>query len=329
MKTYHRKRQSPYGQSGEWLGEYLVDYARRTYAPQKVTHRAGPFDKDGVPLFDIRAFYLSGDPVYHPINIIQYALAHYHLWLDGVSESHDKYMTCARWLEENAVPYAGGRFLAWPYPFPLKWYGVPPGWISGMAQCQAVSVLARAYQSSGSEKTEQVLHGAINCLRYDTNEGGVIARMPDRGPFIEEVCHYPYLHILNGFLYSIFGLYEYLQLFRDEELAELLSACVTCVERSLPDYDTGWWSRYSTGMRWHLAKPSYHWTHVHQLRGLAGLFGNSVFNEYADRWERYAEKALNRRRLTVTKFLHSCINYACTRLRLEAVKNSNLAKIGC
>ena len=62
------------------LGVYFIDYETT-----KVPHTFGPFDDRGIPLFDLRRVRLDGQPVYHPIIIIQYALAHYNMYEQGVS----------------------------------------------------------------------------------------------------------------------------------------------------------------------------------------------------------------------------------------------------
>ena len=62
-----------------------------------------------------------------------------------------------------------------------------------------------------------------------------------------------------------------------------------CLVRTLPQYDTGRWSRYSLypHPRTDLAKPFYHRLHVTQLTVMHALTGIAEFSEVAQRWRSY------------------------------------------
>jgi hypothetical protein len=57
----------------------------------------------------------------------------------------------------------------------------------------------------------------------------------------------------------------------------------------LPEYDTGWWTRYALYPHAlpDLAKPIYHRFHVTQLRVFQRLTGDPRLDELASRWHRY------------------------------------------
>ena len=127
-------------------------------------------------------------PVYHPVVIIQYALAHFDLSLSGNLDSENVFMRCARWLEDNAVEERNQRFLVWPYTYPLRTPPVPAPWISGMAQGQALSVLARSFKKTGSKATAEAATKVSRSFLYTVAEGGVITRFADGTCFIEEIA---------------------------------------------------------------------------------------------------------------------------------------------
>ena len=57
----------------EMLGKYWSDLEFR-----KIPHRV-PLDDAGIPLLYLRRHRRGDPPIYHPVAILQYALAHYNL----------------------------------------------------------------------------------------------------------------------------------------------------------------------------------------------------------------------------------------------------------
>ena len=245
------------------LSRYMLDYTKK--------RTPALLDGQGIPLFDPTSVRLTGGPLYHPILIIQYGLASHDRALDGDREAEATFFKCARWIEEHASEEPLGRFVVWPYAFPLRTPSVRPPWISGMAQGQALSLLTRAYLKTQSSRTADVVHRAARSFCYSIREGGVVSEFSSGAFFIEEVAHAPAIHILNGCLFGLFGLYEYLRVFDDAELQPVLEKCLQGVDEVLPLFDMGWWSRYSLGVRWHIAPPYYHAVHIRQLKQLAVL----------------------------------------------------------
>lgn len=141
---------------------------------------------------------------------------------------------------------------------------------------------------------------------------GVVSEMRSGALFIEEVAHDPAIQVLNGCLYGLFGLYEYVRVFDDAELRPVLAKCVRGVEEALPLFDMGWWSRYSLGLRWHMAPPYYHDVHIRQLEELAVRLERPDFDVYARRWDAYRQSAALGRRRAVQSFIEVNVNRALT-----------------
>ena len=297
------------------LSHYMVDYTK-THIPA----RFGPLDAQGIPLFDLKFVRLKGLPVHHPIVIIQYGLAHHDRALDGDEEAERVFLNCARWIEEHASEEPLGRFVVWPYTFPLRTPPVKPPWISGMAQGQALSLLARAFQKTQSTRTAEVAHLAARSFCYSIKEGGVVSKSNSGALFIEEIAHPSAIHILNGCLYGLFGLYEYSQVFDDAEVQPVLEECLQGAVEVLPLFDMGWWSRYSLGVRWNMAPPHYHDVHIRQLRLLAALLNRPEFDVYARRWEAYRQSSAFRLRRTVLGVVEVNVNRVLTIARLDRIK---------
>jgi heparosan-N-sulfate-glucuronate 5-epimerase len=297
------------------LSKYMVDYRSR-----KIPPRLGPLDGSGIPMFDPRNVRLAGPPVYHPIVIIQYALAHYELALEGSAESEKIFLRCAGWIEDHALEESQHRFLVWQYGFPLRTPPVSPPWISGLAQGQALSLLARSFQKTHSARTAEVAHRAARSFLYSVSEGGVISRSDSGAFFIEEVACLPAIHILNGCLYALFGIYEYLHVFEDTELQSVFEKSLQGVDELLPAFDLGWWSSYSLGLRWNMATMSYHDTHICQLKHLAVVLNRPQFDVYATRWDAYRQSASLRGKRTILGMLEVNVNRLLTIFRLDGIQ---------
>jgi hypothetical protein len=304
------------GMTKEILGKYGDDdFTRRKRKPPH-----GLVDQCGIPLYDVRRRHLAGPPAYSPVMIAQYALAQYNLALDEDSEAEAIFMRCARWLEDNAVEEQYRRFLVWPFSFPLRSLSVPPGHISGMAQGEGLSVLARSFHRSGSSRTAEVAERVAKSFLYSVEEGGVTFRLSTGKCFIEEVAYPPFVHILNGCQAAVLGLLEHLRFFGDAKLQEVLEACVGGIEELLPRFDTGYWSLYSLGYRWNLAPRHYHHVHVRLFRDLGRRLNNAQFLNYAERWQKYESAMVNRLRHDTAEFVQQNARRALTVLQLNSLK---------
>jgi heparosan-N-sulfate-glucuronate 5-epimerase len=286
--------------------------------------RFGPVDGVGIPLWDPKRFRLKGGPLYHPVVIAQIGLANFDRALDGDQEADDVFLRTARWIEDHGTEDPDGRFLTWPCAFPLRTPPVPAPWISGMGQGQVLSLLTRLYQRTRSPRTEEVARRAARSFCYPIEEGGVVSEMRSGALFIEEVVSEPAIQVLNGCLYGLYGLYEYAEVFEDQEVRDTLARCVQGVEEALPLFDMGWWSRYSLGLRWHVAPFYYHNVHIEQLRHLAVLLDRPQFEEWAQRWDAYRQSKTFRRRRTLVGAVEVNVNRALTIAKLNSIKYRTL-----
>ena len=300
------------------LSHYFVDFT--------ATHSVdtfGPVDGMGIPLWDPKRFRLKGGPLYHPTIIAQMGLAGFDRLLNG-DQDGDVFLRCARWIEDHGTEDGEGRFLIWPCAFPLRTPPVAAPWVSGMTQGQILSLLARLYERNKSPDTEAVARLAARAFCYPIEKGGVVSEMRSGALFIEEVVSEPAIQVLNGCLYGLFGLYEYTQVFDDPEIRDILARCIQGVEEALPLFDMGWWSRYSLGLRWHIAPPYYHDIHIEQLRHLAVLLNRPHFEEWAKRWDAYRQSPAIRRRHRVVAAVEVNVNRALAVAGLDSIKYRTL-----
>lgn len=171
-----------------------------------------------------------------------------------------------------------------------------PGWYSAMAQGQAISVLVRAYLRT---KRREYLEAALRStaiFNIPSSSGGVRAMFLDQYPWYEEYPTTPSCFVLNGFIYSLIGLYDLKTVASPSEAAEsarLFDGGIASLKAILPLFDTGSGSVYDlrhltlTGTAPNLARWDYHATHINQLLLLSRIDNDPLFRSISQRWIGY------------------------------------------
>lgn len=270
----------------------------------------GPFDASGVPLLD----YLGDIGVqYNPIAIAQYGLARFNQWVvDRRSVSDERaWRSAAAWLVAGLRPNTAGvevwmHDFDWPYREPLK-----APWFSGLAQGSGVSMLVRAALATSEERFANATHTAFESLRRHVSEGGVLVTDDQNDLWIEEYLVAPPSHVLNGFMWALWGVYDYARWSGSTQAADIFERCIRTLERRLHEFDTGWWSLYEArcGRDEMLASRYYHQLHITQLRVLHRLTGKTVFSDAAGRFESYLNTPHYRARALMLKTLFKLRRY--------------------
>jgi hypothetical protein len=238
---------------------------------------------------------------YHPIRIAQFGLHSHARWCFSREEADRRaYLAQARWLAGNACERRGVLgCLVFDFPWPK--YGAPAGWISAMAQGEAISLLLRAADAEGDDAYSDAALNIAEPFRFGVEEGGVVFRSRQGDAFLEEVAVKPASHILNGHIFSLWGLLEIASVRPQPWIEQVASAALRTLRRRLDLYDSGYWSYYSllgtrSGFR-NVALLKYHAFHIAQLRVTAALSGDQYFADTASRWQKYADSAACRRRV--------------------------------
>jgi D-glucuronyl C5-epimerase-like protein len=152
-----------------------------------------------------------------------------------------------------AAERAGG--LAWEYYFGFG--GGKPPWVSGLAQGTAVQALARSAQRLRRQADVlPIAQRALAVFDAPTPQG---VRVPEKnGNHYAIYSFAPNLRVLNGFIQSLIGLYDYARLSGDPHGTELFQAAEPQARAEVPLYDTGAWSLYSRGSSTSESSLSYH-----------------------------------------------------------------------
>ncbi len=279
------------------LQEYYVSF--KNWVPFVESEGFGPLDDEGIPLVDYEGHAgISGIGLVHfSVTVSQYALGLFEKWLEtGLDKHREKFLAQVRWLESNAEP-VGDVAVVWPARFDFPVYGLKSPWISSMAQSQVASVLLRASQLEKRDGLREMARKALASFSLPVGEPGGVKWIDDDGDvWFEEYVTSPPPHVLNGFIFSLFGLLDFHRVTSDETAGRLFEQGVATLEKKLHMYDVDYWSRYDL-LRDCVASRYYHGNvHIPLLRVLHLISGKSIFMHFADRWEQYLESTLCRLR---------------------------------
>ncbi len=167
-------------------GVYL-DFGQRTFSY--------PLDANGIPKVPYYGVYQ-----YNPVTTAQLGLHDFSIG-DLAGAQH-----LADWLLANQ-----GADGAWHYGFdfylPSGQESFKAGWISSMAQGNAMSLLTRIFWATGDHKYLQAAKRALQPFRSSVTQGGVVSSLEGR-PIYEEYpsATQPPIHVLNGFMFTLLGL---------------------------------------------------------------------------------------------------------------------------
>jgi heparosan-N-sulfate-glucuronate 5-epimerase len=269
------------------LGEYYMTFAEKA-------DYAGHYDTDRVPMLDYRG---QVGLQYNPIAIAQYGLGNYNLWArDRTEQRRRNLLAASNWLVANLEQNAHGvrvwnHHFDWEYRDTLK-----APWYSGLAQGQGISLLVRAHSATGASSYKDAAQQAFESLLRSVDEGGVLFTDSTGSVWIEEYLVSPPTHILNGVIWAVWGVYDYVLATADPAARQLFDQVVQTLANNLERYDLGFWSLYEqSGTRLKMvASPFYHRLHIVQLRIMHQLTGRDVFLQFAERWAKYAESRAKR-----------------------------------
>ena len=127
----------------------------------------------------------------------------------------------------------------------------------------------------------------------------------EHGLVLEEYPTQPLMTVLNGWIFALYGLYDFLLMEDEPRFQMALDDTVRALAEHLPSYDLGYWSRYTEdyeggGM---IASPFYHALHSAQLQALEQTFPDhaAAFGAARAQFERYAASPANRARAVTVK----------------------------
>lgn len=250
---------------------------------------------------------------YNPVSVAQQALGHYNAFTEsGDAREREKFVNICEWFLINQE--ADGSF---PYPFSFMFkpgVEIPEGFVSGMAQGQILSVLARAWRLTGEQKYLECGQKSLEFM-VASGEDDIFAGC---GKALEDMCQLnadmekyseyvvyeeyvfnPSTYVLNGDLFALIGLADWMMTapeeFGREKAETAFENGVRGIEILLPYYDYYGYSsydlfQYTGGVSAPFFNSKYaHKCHIYLLDALADISGSTIFRKYAEIFKEYSD----------------------------------------
>jgi hypothetical protein len=156
-------------------------------------------------------------------------------------------------LLTEMIPLAAhrGGGLTWEYYFKFDG-GIPP-WTSAMSQGTGLEALTRGYLATGNASYLQIAQQALPIFSTPPKLG--VGQRTRVGSRYLQYSFAPGTDIINAFLQSLIGLYDYAHASGSARAKALFAAGDAQARAELPRFDTGAWSLYQPGLEDSL---SYH-----------------------------------------------------------------------
>lgn len=236
-----------------------------------------PHDSQGV-----RMFWYGGRLYNHVVAQAAYGLqnlAAYNLTKDPF------YLGRAEAQAQRLISRRDLSGTAWFHPYDFPWPGMRPPWYSAMGQGLGMALFGGLYEATGHTVYLRAAQGTF---------ASYLRRGPSSLPWVVSVDAAGYLWlqeypngaadaVLNGHIYSAFGLYDYYQLTHDRRALELFNgAATTVLHYAGPRFRQASWRSYYRFSRDTVATPVYHQIHLGQFLTLYRLTGITAFARLSD-----------------------------------------------
>lgn len=247
------------------------------------------FDENGIPINKTYIDVSDKEYVYFPISIGQLGLAIFHSYLYSNNEKDkNRFINFCNWFaDEKNFDYSEKLGVRWLTEVPLPQYKNPGPWQSAFSQSRSLSILTRGYQLTKNENYKRIAEESLKCFEYPVSEGGVTS-YTESGHFYEEYISSVPTLVLNGMIFALFGLYDFVRAFPENSKSKMIfHRGVDTLVNILPQYDMGFWSKYNLcEADWYPkidpATIQYQRLHIAQLKVMKKITGNESFDKYAD-----------------------------------------------
>ena len=267
------------------------DSTKQWYEFQIDTHKpvveSSRLDDNGIAL-NVR----DGTPHYNPVTIAQYGLNTYGFY---IVENNEDYLEEAILQAEYLVNMQDKETGDFYYDFDYFAYGttetLKAPWTSAMAIGNVLSLYSRIYSVTKDEKYIKSGDLALQPLIKTVAEGGLVSEFNGH-KFYEEYPTTKGNYTLNGFMFTLIGLYDYYKVTGNELAKELYNEGIETLKYMLPYYDSAGISLYHLA---HLVYPNqevyynrkYHVIHIAQLELLYNIEKEEIFKHYMELWKSY------------------------------------------
>jgi heparosan-N-sulfate-glucuronate 5-epimerase len=203
--------------------------------------------------------------------------------------------------QQRGGPHDGGWVHRFAFPHT---YSLDGPWLSAITQGEAASLFVRLHHLTHEPEFAEAAQRALRPLRTPVRAGGTRTTLDGR-PFLEEYPTDPPSYVLNGAFFALWGFHDVGLALDDPAASREFHQLVDALADRLHRWDTGYWSRYDLYPHRvaNLANPFYHRLHINLLRAMQVLAPRPQFEAAIQRFERYAARPANLRRVYAHKLL--------------------------
>ncbi|WP_410879105.1 D-glucuronyl C5-epimerase family protein [Myroides sp. DW712] len=247
-----------------------------------------PKDAKGIPMLSY-----DDENYYYPITYTRAALSNYQNFIETKDpQAKENFLTIVQYIEEHVKDIKDFSVLTTSVL--VHDYQLKGDWTSAMGQGFAIGVMIQAYHMTQEEKYLKLSQRMVRSFDYPIEEGGVQANW-DGYPFYEEYAD-PNSHVLNGFIFSLGGLYYSYKVTGNEEARLLFEQGINSLKARINRYDASFTSNYSKVTHNGIDKfasaigndpDHYHELVIYQLLTLYNWTKEEVLKEYAHKFLKY------------------------------------------
>lgn len=230
----------------------------------------------------------NGVDIVFATTIFQYGLGCYDILLEEKNEDIlSQFNLCVEWALANQDVDGG---------WDISSYSGKDAKYGSMAQSEGASLLLRAYIFFHDEKYLFAANRALNLMIKPISDFGT-AEYNDTGVVFHEFTNKEC--VLNGWIFSIFGLFDYLLVDRNKEFEEIMKNTLLTLSKLLNSFDCGYWSMYD--LAGNIASPFYHKLHIAQFEALCMICEDDLFSSFLLKLKKYERNFFCRTRAFLKK----------------------------
>lgn len=214
---------------------------------------------------------------------ISYALAHLQRFLRRENKtSYKKVMNSINFLISNSFQTKKTALLKAYNPQSKLFDGTSSAMDNGMA----ISLISRVYLINKDEKLLNFCSKLAYAYEIPIEKGGFTRIMDEECLWFDE---FPLSknRILNGKLFSILGLIDYIKIDNNKEIDKILYRGKNGLITMLKLFDREWWSNYYIGKFNYIASAKYHSLHILLLDIVGKHLKSGTIQNYAQKFDDY------------------------------------------
>lgn len=192
----------------------------------------------------------------------------------------------------------GARWFPYEFEHSRGQFKSGSRWVSGMSQGMMLSVISRMYDTHPSEELKTTAHEIFKSFQVLKRETGFwfTEIVPCGGNSLEHCIsleEYPFetqTQVVNGHIYSMFGIHDYWRMTKDPQAWDLLLRSGELLKHKFNDYrrpgKPSWYAMTPFGRKTWGAPESYHVGVTRQLEGLGEITGDQEYLRMAKLFEK-------------------------------------------